>query len=93
MMVRDQQDGYGLCPLLMGATTVTNRATDYITKAERWGWSFVFWSYVPEATGPTEGVVGSEWWRGIEGANWQQIHGPNGDPGGWHPEHPVVHMS
>ena len=89
-----------VAPFLMGATTVTNdefdrfvRATDYVTEAERWGWSFVFWSDVPEATGPTEGVVGSEWWRRVEGANWRQIHGPNSDPGGWHPDHPVVHMS
>ena len=89
-----------VAPFLMGATTVTNdefdrfvRATKYVTEAERWGWSFVFWSDVPAATDPTEGVVGSEWWRRVEGANWRQIHGPNSDPGGWHPEHPVVHMS
>ena len=73
----------GVKPFLMGATSVTNAefaafvdATGHVSEAERWGWSFVFWSDVPERAGPTEGVVGSEWWRRVAGASWRDIHGP-----------------
>ena len=86
-------------PFLLGATTVTNAefadfvaATSYVTEAESWGWSFVFWSDVPKAVGPTEGVIGSEWWRRVDGASWRAIHGP-GSEAACHPDHPVVHMS
>ena len=86
-------------PFLIGATTVTNAefgafvdATGHVSEAERWGWSFVFWSDVPNSVGPTEGVIGSEWWRRVDGANWRQIHGP-GTADEFHPDHPAVHMS
>ena len=86
-------------PFLIGATTVTNaefetfvKATGHVTEAERWGWSFVFWSDVPDQVGASEAVLGSEWWRRVDGASWREIHGPGtGDV--WHPDHPVVHMS
>ena len=52
-------------PFIMGATAVTNaefaafiEATGYVTEAEQFGWSFVFWSDVPASVGPTEGVLG-----------------------------------
>ena len=86
-------------PFLLGATTVTNaefaafvEATSHVTEAERWGWSFVFWSDVPKSAGPTEGVVGSEWWRRVDGATWRAIHGP-GSEDACRPDHPAVHMS
>ena len=86
-------------PFLLGATTVTNaefaafvEASAYVSEAERWGWSFVFWSDVPKAAGPTEGVIGSEWWRRVDGATWRAIHGP-GSEDACHPDHPAVHMS
>ena len=86
-------------PFLIGATTVTNAefaafadATGHVSEAERWGWSFVFWADVPDSVGATEGVVGSEWWRRVDGANWREIHGP-GTADAWHPDHPAVHMS
>ena len=86
-------------PFLLGATTVTNaefaafvEATSHVTEAERWGWSFVFWSDVPKAAGPTEGVIGSEWWRRVDGATWRAIHGP-GSEDACRPDHPAVHMS
>jgi len=88
-----------VAPFLIGATSVTNAefaafvdATGHVSEAERWGWSFVFWSDVPAAIGATEGVIGSEWWRRVDGASWREIHGP-GSAGAWHPDHPVVHMS
>ena len=90
----------GVKPFRMGATSVTNaefadfvEATGHVSEAERWGWSFVFWSDVPASVGPTEGVVGSEWWRRVSGANWRDIHGPGTADAVWHPDHPVVHMS
>ena len=45
-------------------TTITNRsfddfvsATGYVTEAERFGWSFVFWSDVPKSIGISQGLV------------------------------------
>lgn len=88
-----------VAPFVIGATTVTNAefaafvdATGHVSEAERWGWSFVFWADVPDSVGPTEGVIGSEWWRRVDGANWRQIHGP-GTADEFHPDHPAVHMS
>jgi formylglycine-generating enzyme required for sulfatase activity len=87
-------------PFWIGATTVTNAefaefvsATGYVTEAEKWGWSFVFWMQVPQDIGPTQGVVGFEWWRRVDGANWRSINGPGTESDAWLPEHPVVHVS
>ena len=98
MMARGRPAGR-VKPFLIGATSVTNaefaafvEATSYVTEAERWGWSFVFWTDVPKAAGPTEGVIGSEWWRRVDGATWRAIHGP-GSEDACRPDHPAVHMS
>lgn len=87
-------------PFIMSATAVTNaefaafiEATGYVTEAEKFGWSFVFWSDVPASVGPTEGVLGVEWWRRVDGANWRDVNGPGTAEYSWHPDHPVVHMS
>ena len=87
-------------PYRIGATTVTNAefeafvaATGYITEAERFGWSFVFWAQVPQAIGATQGVVDVEWWRRVDGANWRDINGPGTMAQAWHPNHPVVQVS
>lgn len=87
-------------PFLMGATAVTNRefarfvdATGFVTEAERFGWSFVFWSQVPEELGKTRGVVGVEWWRRVDGANWRDINGPGSEVSQWNEDHPVVQLS
>ena len=83
----------------MSATTVTNASfaqfveeTGYVTEAERYGWSFVFFSDVPGAIGETQGVVGTEWWRKVDGADWRNIHGP-GTQNTWKPDHPCVQVS
>lgn len=88
-----------LRPYRLGLTAVTNaqfaefiQTTGYVTEAENWGWSFVFHSHVPRAAGPTEGLTGAQWWRAVEGAKWDQIHGPHGS-GQIDPDHPVVHVS
>ncbi len=84
-------------PFLMGATTVTTAQfqafidqTGYITEAERFGWSFVFWSDVPEAVGATQAVEHIQWWRKVDGATWKDVHGPNT---GAQPDHPVTQVS
>lgn len=68
-------------------------ATGYVTEAERLGWSFVFWSDVPETILETRGVVGLEWWRRVDDANWQDINGPGTREVAWFPDHPVVQVS
>lgn len=68
-------------------------ATGYRTDAERAGWSFVFWLQVPKTLGPTRAVVGAEWWRNVEGANWRDVNGPGTEATDCHPDHPVVHVS
>ncbi len=87
-------------PFLMGKTAVTNAqfaefvdATAYVTEAERFGWSFVFWLQVAESVGDTLGVADIEWWRRVDGANWRDINGPGTEEEAWHPDHPVVHVS
>ena len=87
-------------PFRMGATSVTNaqfkafvEATGYVTEAERFGWSFVFWAQVPESLGATQGVIDTEWWRRVDGANWRDINGPGTMAEHWHPDHPVVQVS
>ena len=87
-------------PFRISPTTVTNAEfglfvdeTGYVTEAERFGWSFVFWAQVPEALGATQAVQGVEWWRRVDGATWRDINGPGADDGAWRPDHPVVHVS
>ena len=89
-----------LKPFRIGATAITNAefaafvaATGYVTEAERYGWSFVFWSDVPKTHGATDGVVGIEWWRRVDGATWRNINGPDADPDDYRPDHPVVQVS
>ena len=89
-----------LQPFRIGTTAVSNREfadfvadTGYITEAERFGWSFVFWSDVPKTTQATDGARGAEWWRRVEGANWRDVLGPGTAEMAWHPDHPVVHVS
>ena len=81
-------------------TVVTNQSfadfvknTGFVTDAERFGWSFVFWSDVPKSIGTSQGVAGSEWWRRIDGANWQNINGPGSQETAWHADHPVTQVS
>lgn len=83
----------------MAKTAVTNaefrefvKDTGYVTEAERFGWSFVFWAQVPEAVGPTEGVAEVEWWRRVYGACWFAPNGPDTEHACL-PDHPVVHVS
>ncbi len=85
---------------LMTPMAITNaqfaafvKDTGYVTDAEHLGWSFVFWSDIPTNISTSRGVAGNEWWRRIEGANWQDINGPNTRSLFWHSNHPVVQVS
>lgn len=85
-------------PFRLGATAVTNadfavfvRQTGYLTEAEQFGWSFVFYHHV-RGVDLTAGVVGTEWWRRVDGAYWNSPFGPGSDLAGLG-AYPVVHVS
>jgi formylglycine-generating enzyme required for sulfatase activity len=89
-----------LKPFRIARTAVTNAqfkafvdATGYVTEAEKFGWSFVFWAQVPEAVGLTQAVLDVQWWRRVDGANWRDINGPGSRTEVWHADHPVVQVS
>ncbi len=67
-------------------------ATAHVTLAEREGWSFVFGGLLPDDFPDTRGVVGAEWWRAVEGADWRHPHGSHHDLDGVG-NHPVVHVT
>ena len=67
-------------------------ATGWRTDAERFGWSFVFGGLLPEGFPDTRAVVGAEWWRQVDGADWRHPGGPQSDLTG-RADHPVVHVS
>ena len=82
-------------------TAVTNaqfgsfvRATRYATEAERFGWSFVFRSFVSKKNAPSvaQAVAGAPWWWRVDGASWKSPEGP-GSGIGRRMDHPVVHVS
>lgn len=91
-----------LSPFFIDRGTVTNsqfsrfvEATGYITEAERFGWSFVFWAQIAanrfqELVEDT--VAAAPWWCKVSGAFWRQPAGP-GSTIAARAEHPVVHIS
>ncbi|HUG64396.1 MAG TPA: formylglycine-generating enzyme family protein [Gaiellaceae bacterium] len=66
--------------------------TNYVTEAERFGWSFVFAGLLPDDFLPTQAVARAPWWRKVEGSNWPNPEGPSSTVVG-REEHPVVHVS
>lgn len=70
-------------------------ATGYRTDAERFGWSFVFWSHIPPARFQElvqDTVAASPWWCKVAGAKWNTPEGPGSGLAG-RGDHPVVHVS
>jgi formylglycine-generating enzyme required for sulfatase activity len=82
----------------LGASAVTNAEfaafvaeTGYVTEAERFGWSFVFYRHVVGVE-MTAAVVGTEWWRRVDGSFWRAPFGP-GSSTADRDDYPVVHVS
>src|SRR5699024_5648662 len=88
-------------PFQMAIHTVTNaqfrdfiQQTGYVTDAEKYGWSFVFYQFVSEATQRTvkQKVQHTPWWWVVEGATWDHPEGPDSSVDN-RLDHPVVHVS
>lgn len=101
------QDGEGPVRIVKVKTffidpcTVTNaefaefvNGANYITEAERYGWSFVFHSHVTKEVANQVKQVPQQapWWLVVQGASWKQPEGP-GSTIEDRMEHPVVHVS
>ncbi|WP_106400489.1 formylglycine-generating enzyme family protein [Actinocorallia populi] len=87
-------------PIAIGRYAVTNAwfaefiaDTGYVTEAERYGWSYVFASFLPGALRrDSPRPPKTPWWCGVSVACWARPEGPgSGLDGRW--DHPVVHVS
>ncbi len=89
-----------LDPFLIDSYCVTNEEfatfvqdTGYVTEAEKFGWSFVFYQFLsPAQLRLTPSVPHTPWWHGVDGANWKAPAGPGSSIDGCL-DHPVVHIS
>jgi len=88
-------------PFAIAATTVTNagfaafvKETGYVTDAERFGWSYVFYLLLSLRAREQARFAVSEapWWVAVEGTDWRQPEGP-GSTVADRANHPVVHVS
>jgi formylglycine-generating enzyme required for sulfatase activity len=102
------QDGEGpvrsvlLDPFSIDIHPVTNEAFEefvadagYVTEAERFGWSFVFWSHIPKRSFNDlveDTVAAAPWWCKVAGAMWNAPEGPGSDIL-QRRDHPVVHVT
>src|SRR5665213_671868 len=69
--------------------------TGYVTEAESFGWSFVFWSHVEPSRFHQlveDTVAAAPWWCKVRGACWKSPEGP-GSHVSARLNHPVVHVS
>ncbi|XP_073232661.1 inactive C-alpha-formylglycine-generating enzyme 2-like [Porites lutea] len=91
----------GVKPFVIDKYPVTNenfrkfvRAKKFKTEAERFGWSFVFRTFVPEEVRSkiTQSVPGAPWWLPVQQAYWRQPGGP-GTSVKEKMSHPAVHIS
>lgn len=83
------------------AYTVTNALfqdfvedTGYITEAEQYGWSFVFYQFISPSIAKKvkQKVQQTPWWWVVEGATWKHPNGPDSSIKNKH-DHPVTHVS
>jgi formylglycine-generating enzyme len=88
-----------VAPFWIDPIAISNRrfaefvaATDHVTDAERYGWSFVFGGLLPDDFPDTRGIVGAPWWRQVYEADWRRPAGPHSSIEG-RLDHPVVHVS
>ena len=68
--------------------------TKYITEAERYGWSFVFYQLLPESETQKDYQVAAAtpWWWAVSRATWKTPEGENSNIDD-RMDHPVVHVS
>jgi sulfatase modifying factor 1 len=78
---------------------VTNRwfgefvaETGYRTEAESFGWSAVFFAFLPENLRAAPGAAAASWWRRIDGSCWKNPEGPHSSVED-RLNHPAVHIS
>ncbi|WP_446742044.1 formylglycine-generating enzyme family protein [Silvibacterium acidisoli] len=91
-----------LSPFWIDEAPVTNAqfaefvsATKYVTEAEHFGWSFVFWADIPEEKFEelvSDNVQSAPWWCKVDGAKWNAPQGPGSNIESI-ADHPVVHVS
>ncbi|ARI76375.1 formylglycine-generating enzyme family protein [Halobacillus mangrovi] len=87
-------------PFYIDRHTVTNTEfkqfvdeTGYKTEAEHYGWSFVFYQFIPkDFPYQVQQLPNTPWWLATEGAYWFQPEGPGSSIEG-RMEHPVIHVS
>nr|WP_246202602.1 formylglycine-generating enzyme family protein [Virgibacillus doumboii] len=88
-------------PFYIDPCTVTNKQfeefssqTGYTTDAEKFGWSFVFYSLVSEQSkkNVAQVVRDTPWWWAVKGASWKHPEGPDSTIKD-RMDHPVVHVS
>ena len=66
--------------------------TGYRTEAESFGWSAVFFSFLPENLRSALGAGAASWWRRVDGSCWRHPEGPHSSvEDRWN--HPAVHIS
>ncbi|EKW1652588.1 TPA: formylglycine-generating enzyme family protein [Klebsiella oxytoca] len=66
--------------------------TKYVTEAEYFGYSGVFYKAVMCDESDVIGNYGMPWWLAVKGANWSHPYGPKSDVEALL-DHPVVHVS
>lgn len=67
--------------------------TGYKTEAERFGWSYVFHSFIhTENKEELSSPKGTPWWKAVDGAYWKHPEGAESDISD-RMNHPVVHIS
>lgn len=87
-------------PFYIDSHTVSNsefdkfiKETGYQTEAERFGWSFVFYQFIPSnLVNKVKQVPNTPWWFAMEGAYWFQPEG-EGSTIENRMDHPVIHVS
>lgn len=87
-------------PFYIDSHTVSNgefdqfiKETGYQTEAERFGWSFVFYKFIPQHhVNKAQQVPNTPWWFALQGAYWFQPKG-KGSTIEDRLDHPVVHVS
>src|SRR5699024_9809725 len=87
-------------PFYIDKTTVSNKEftrfikdTNYVTDAEKYGWSFVFYKFLTKKQiNQSTNLNGVSWWYAVKKANWRQ---PEGEKSNINKRlnHPVVHIS